>query len=408
TGASSPYFTYHCTHANMQSRLDHVFAHGSHSHLSLDTQIRPFTGSDHSAVVVSFREQSSSPRHLLPRLNTHYLSYPDLQDSTIPLLLPYRSPMSWELAKITARSHAQDFAFSASRQRHGQLRFLERGLAQARRRSASAPDGSPAHLMAAEFHQRLQTTVTDAASRAVLRARVNWLEEGETCSAYFFSRFRNSRTTSTTSLLRQSDGSPFPSTDARRQHIASYYSAIYAAPTFDFPACDSFLASIPFPQLSASHISSLLAPFTADELAATIRNLPLRSSPGPDGLPYEWYQTFAKPLIPILLPLFNAVLSGSSPPPSWSQTLVSLIPKPNRDLSSISNWRPITLSNCDVKIYSRMLTSRLALVIPDLVAPNQAGFIKGRQAADIAQVLRSILAYAADNPIDGALVFLDQ
>jgi hypothetical protein len=46
--------------------------------------------------------------------------------------------------------------------------------------------------------------------------------------------------------------------------------------------------------------------------------------------------------------------------------------------------------------------------MPDLVAPNQAGFIKGRQAADVAQVLRSILAHAAEHHVDGALVFLDQ
>src|SRR6185295_2710908 len=101
-------------------------------------------------------------------------------------------------------------------------------------------------------------------------------------------------------------------------------------------------------------------------------------------------------------------LFGASPPPSWSKTLISLIPKPGCDLSSLANWRPITLSNCDVKIFSRMLTSRLAQYMPDLIAPNQAGFIKGRQAADIAQLLRSILSYASSVPTGEAIVFLDQ
>src|SRR5689334_16162792 len=55
-----------------------------------------------------------------------------------------------------------------------------------------------------------------------------------------------------------------------------------------------------------------------------------------------------------------------------------------------------------------MLTSRLALILPDLVAPNQAGFVKGRQAADVAMVLRSILAHASEHSTSGALVFLDQ
>ena len=152
---------------------------------------------------------------------------------------------------------------------------------------------------------------------------------------------------------------------------------------------------------------------------ATIKALPFRRAPGPDGIPYEWYQTFADSLLPILLPLFNSVLSGGPAPPSWSRTLVSLIPKPGRDLSSIANWRPITLANCDVKIFSRMLASRLASVLPYLVSPHQAGFVKDRNAADVAMAVRDLLGHFADEaaasdsdsptpPVDGALVFLDQ
>jgi hypothetical protein len=266
-----------------------------------------------------------------------------------------------------------------------------------------------------ECRDRLDAEVTDAASRAKLRARVRWLEEGETCSSYFFSRFRASRSQSTLSRLRDPGGQPFLSAPARRAFISQYYTRVYSAPSFDSSACSSFLSSLDLPCLSRSHLTLLTAPFTAEELATTISALPLRRAPGPDGLPYEWYQTFADSLIPILLPLFNAVFQGASPPPSWSQTLISLIPKPDRDLASLSNWRPITLSNCDVKIFSRMLTSRLAVVLPDLIAFNQAGFIKGRQAADIAMTLRSVLAHADSllddqdsDPLDGALVFLDQ
>ena len=180
----------------------------------------------------------------------------------------------------------------------------------------------------------------------------------------------------------------------------------------------TFLSSITLPSLTDEQSLSLLSPFTSDELLSTIKALPLRKAPGPDGIPYEWYQTFAEPLIPILLPLFNAVLSGRSPPPSWSQTLVCLLPKPGRVHSDLANWQPITLANCDVKIFSRMLASRLAVVLPDLVSPHQAGFVRGRNAADVAMALRNVLGHAAEAatprrgfshpPVDGALVFLDQ
>ena len=117
---------------------------------------------------------------------------------------------------------------------------------------------------------------------------------------------------------------------------------------------------------------------------------------------------FRRAAYPHSPPLFNSILTGVPAPPSWSRTVVSLIPKPDRDLSHLENWRPITLSNCDCKIFSRLLTSCLASVLPDLVAHNQAGFVKGRQAADIAMTLRNVLGYAEEHPIDGGLILLDQ
>src|SRR6185295_8763335 len=96
--------------------------------------------------------------------------------------------------------------------------------------------------------------------------------------------------------------------------------------------------------------------------------------------PYEWYQTFYDDLAPSLLPLYNSILSGTSPPASWHRTFLTLIPKPDRSPSLLSNWRPIQLSNCDAKIFSKLLANRLAPILPRLIHPSQAGFIRGRQA----------------------------
>jgi len=415
-GAAAPYHTFHKKNRNglpMHSRLDHIFMNVRHTSFTPTTVLHPFPRSDHEAVHVTFTTPSFS-RPLLWRYNTSLLSSPDLRASTISRLLPYRSPTLWDATKDITRSHAQDFAVVSARRRQSDRCRLERQLSSAYRRAARDVTDSQAATDVLDLRSQLDDCLEQETSRATLRARVRWLEEGETCSAYFFSRFRSRSSSSTLSLLRDSDGSPFPSDSARRTHIQQYFTSLCAAPPFYPPDCHSFLASITLPALSPALSSSLLVPFTADELLSTIKALPLRRAPGPDGIPYEWYQTFADSLIPILLPLFNSVLSGGPAPPSWSRTLVSLIPKPGRDLSSIANWRPITLANCDVKIFSRLLASRLASVLPTLVSSHQAGFTKDRNAADVAMAVRNVLGYAADEavatnrPVDGALVFLDQ
>ena len=422
-GASSPYHTFHRVprdSPSVHTRIDHVFVNVRHTSFSPSTKLLTYSPSDHQGVQVTFSTRAYTPP-LLWRYNTFLLSSSALRTSTIARITPYRSPALWDASKIILRSHAQDFAVVSTRQRQSLRGQLERSLASAYRRAAGNVRDATANAAVLAIRQQLDDCLAMETSRATLRARVRWLEEGETCSAYFFRRFRSRSSSSTTSLLRDSSGSEFSTASARHDHIRQYFTDLCAAPTFSSVDCSLFLSSITLPTLTEDQSDSLLSPFTPDELLSTIKALPPRKAPGPDGIPYEWYQTFAEPLVPILLPLFNAVLSGRSPPLSWSQTLVSLIPKPGRVHADIANWRPITLANCDVKIFSRMLASRLAHVLPDLVSPHQAGFVRDRNAADVAMALRNVLGHAAEAaapprgrarsrpaPVEGALVFLDQ
>src|SRR5262249_466880 len=102
------------------------------------------------------------------------------------------------------------------------------------------------------------------------------------------------------------------------------------------------------------------------------------------------------------------ILNGAEPPLSWQQTFITLIPKLDRSPVAITNWRPIQLSNCDAKIFSCLIANRLAAVLPSIIHPDQAGFIRGRQSPDVAQTIQSVLSYSYSNPLGAALLFLDQ
>ena len=60
------------------------------------------------------------------------------------------------------------------------------------------------------------------------------------------------------------------------------------------------------------------------------------------------------------------------------------IPKPGKDTSDPTNYRPIALTSCVCKVMERMVNNRLVwyLEINKIITPTQSGFRKGRSTTD--------------------------
>ena len=66
---------------------------------------------------------------------------------------------------------------------------------------------------------------------------------------------------------------------------------------------DRFLEKFNLPRLNQEEIEIMNNLITSTETEAVIKNLPKNKSPGPDGFTGEFYQTFRKELMTILLKL---------------------------------------------------------------------------------------------------------
>ena len=81
--------------------------------------------------------------------------------------------------------------------------------------------------------------------------------------------------------------------------------------------------------------------------------------------------------------------------------------KKNKAANLLKNWRPVTLLNCDYKIASKCIASRIQKVLPRLIHNNQTGFLKNRFIGENIRLVDSVINYANIEQIPGLLLFID-
>lgn len=79
---------------------------------------------------------------------------------------------------------------------------------------------------------------------------------------------------------------------------------------------------------------------------------------------------------------FNSLGSGINFPRDSLSAHITVIPKDGKDPTLCGSYRPISLLNTDLKIFTKILSTRIQLHLPSLIHLDQVGFVPTREARD--------------------------
>ncbi len=157
--------------------------------------------------------------------------------------------------------------------------------------------------------------------------------------------------------------------------LLDYYTQLYTSENPPNNAANlDLLNSFEYPTIEVNIAKELGVPITEQEVQEAITSMQSGKSPVPDGFTVEFYKAVAPLLVPILVKLYN----DSCLPPTLSEAFISLLLKKDKDPTTCSSYRPISLLNADFKILAKVLCFHLERVLPTLIVHDQTGFTSGR------------------------------
>ena len=233
------------------------------------------------------------------------------------------------------------------------------------------------------------------------------MEDGKTNSGYFFAlEKRNGKRKS----LQTLNINGIHCTDSKEisNFVSSFYSNLYTS-KFNDLLCETYISKLKEVVPAVEEDLQILcdSKVTINEIKTALFSMKKEKSPGIDGLSVEFYINFWEIIQKPLFCMYEECISQKEMSTTMKQGIMSLIPKPDKDILLIDNWRPITLLTIDYKIVSLAFANRLKTGLDNIVAETQSGFMKGRHISNNIRLVLDLLDYADQVHSKAFILFLD-
>ena len=182
------------------------------------------------------------------------------------------------------------------------------------------------------------------------RGRANWLLHGDRNTSYFHKAATARKKRNCIRRLLDDTGVWKEELDDINSIITSYFKELF---TSQVTVPDINVLSKVQRRVSEAMNTTLMAPYTAEEVREALFSIGDFKAPGPDGLHAVFYKRFWSMLgDDLVMEVLNAINSRVMPQ-GWNDTTIVMIPKVNSP-EKVTQFRPISLCNVVYKVISNL------------------------------------------------------
>jgi len=402
----------------LHRRLDFFFISDELQPFVEDCDIIPAPSTDHSALSINlkaFQEESKGPsfwkfNNSLAE-NEEYITKLKTTIDAIKKSLNseniLNSQVRWELIKYEVRKFTITFSKSLAKKRRTEYQKLESEIKQIENTNGWEKEENMIveHDKLIKLLEERSNYITEG---IIIRSKAKWYELGEKSNKYFLTLEKRNKAKTHIKKIVEPNNTEITQPKKILGKIYDHFSKIYLSRSDKTEnECLEFLSQIDIPKLSEEDKEACDGEITIDECHYALKQMGTSKTPGNDGLTKEFYMCMWSELKDDLVRCLNDGYKNGSLTTSQKQIVITLLEKPGKDNRLLDSWRPISLINVDVKICSKVLSNRITELLPSIIHPDQAAFIKNRTIDEPIRLIDDIMDYARKENISLILFAAD-
>ncbi|KAM5151827.1 otoancorin [Mantella aurantiaca] len=360
-------FTYFSPVHTTYNRLDRLYVSQHALTMSPEATIGSILWSDHAPIYVKIDIPGPGPSSWSWRLNDNILKdtvcCAEIKCAIQQFVSDHRedptSPnIQWEALKCTLRGI---LIAQGTRLKKIRSQDIKRGLErieELERKHKKTPL-SEIFVQLSEARCSLLSILHQKTLKARDKTRRLFYEFGDKPSKLLARALHAKNVSHHIAAIKTTSGDLTQAPDLIAEQFRRYYKDLYNLPELTPPVerenhqelLQSYIEETALPMVADPDREQLEEPFSKEELESVINSLVIGKSPGPDGYTPRFYKLFAAEIGPSMLKAFNAVSAAHPFPRQSLEAQIVVIPKEGKDPTLCSSYRPISLTNIDIRLH---------------------------------------------------------